>query len=144
MSKQRNLNRIIVEGRLTRDPELSTLPSGTSVCDLRIAVNRGEDKDNNDLGAYYFDVKVWNGQGEACASYLEKGRSVIVEGKLAYREFEKKDGSGKDSRTFIVADPFGVHFGSKPQARAAADETAEAEAAELVGAGAEQTDDIPF
>ena len=74
-----NINRVIITGNLTADPELRSLPSGTSVCKLRVAVNTrrkdgasGEwvDKPN------YFDVTVWGAQGENCAKYLAKGRGV--------------------------------------------------------------------
>ena len=83
-----NINRVILTGNLTADPELSTLPSGTSVCKLRLAVNRrykdsasGEwvEKPN------YFDIKVWGAQGENCATYLSKGRPVAVDGRLEWR-----------------------------------------------------------
>ena len=101
-----NINRVIITGNLTSDPELSSLPSGTSVCKLRVAVNRrykdstsGEwvEKPN------YFDVKVWGAQGENCANYLSKGRGVAVDGRLEWREWEAQDGS-KRQAVEIVAD----------------------------------------
>src|SRR6476469_159605 len=101
-----NLNVVVITGNLTRDPELRSLPSGTSVCDMRIAVNtrrkngatgEWEDKPN------YFDVKVWGAQGENCANYLSKGRPVAVEGRLDWREWEAKDGSGKRQAVSIIA-----------------------------------------
>ena len=101
-----NINRVILTGNLTRDPELRSLPSGTAVCSLRIACNTrrkdasGEwvDKPN------YFDVTVWGKQGENCAQYLSKGRPVAVDGRLEWREWEAQDGSGKRQATEIVAD----------------------------------------
>ena len=93
-----NVNVVVITGNLTRDPELRSTPGGTSVCELRVAVNSrrkdgqtGEwvDKPN------YFDVTVWGAQGENCANYLSKGRPVAVEGRLDWREWEAKDGSGK-------------------------------------------------
>ncbi len=100
-----NINRVILTGNLTADPELSTLPSGTSVCRLRLAVNRrfkdssGEwtEKPN------YFDIKVWGAQGENCANYLSKGRPVAVDGRLEWSEWEGQDGS-KRSKVEVVAD----------------------------------------
>ncbi len=101
-----NINRVILTGNLTSDPELSTLPSGTSVCKLRLAVNRrykdqasGEwvEKPN------YFDIKVWGAQGENCANYLSKGRPVAVDGRLEWREWEAQDGS-KRQAVEVVAD----------------------------------------
>src|SRR4029077_5524395 len=91
---------------LTRDPELRHTGGGTAVCELRVAVNSrrkdgqtGEwvDKPN------YFDVTVWGAQGENCAKYLAKGRPVAVEGRLDWREWEAKDGSGKRQAVSIVA-----------------------------------------
>jgi len=101
-----NINRVIITGNLTADPELSSLPSGTSVCKLRVAVNRRY-KDNAS-GEWiekpnYFDVKVWGAQGENCANYLSKGRGVAVDGRLEWREWESQDGS-KRQAVEVVAD----------------------------------------
>ena len=74
-----NINRVILTGNLTADPELSTLPSGTSVCRLRLAVNRRyKDQSSGEWieKPNYFDIKVWGAQGENCAQYLSKGRPV--------------------------------------------------------------------
>jgi single-strand DNA-binding protein len=96
----------VITGNLTRDPELRHTGGGTPVCELRVAVNSrrkdgqtGEwiDKPN------YFDVTVWGAQGENCANYLSKGRPVAVEGRLDWREWEAKDGSGKRQAVSIVA-----------------------------------------
>jgi len=100
-----NLNRVVLTGNLTRDPELRSLPSGTSVCSLRVACNtrrkgqggEWEDKPN------YFDVTVWGAQGENCARYLSKGRPVGVDGRLEWREWETQDGQKRQS-VEIVAD----------------------------------------
>jgi len=101
-----NINRVILTGNLTRDPELRSLPSGTSVCSLRVAVNTrrkdgqtGEwvDKPN------YFSVTVWGAQGDNCARYLSKGRPVAIDGRLEWREWEAKEG-GKRESIEIIAD----------------------------------------
>ena len=99
-----NINRVIVTGNLTRDPELRTTPGGTSVCKLRIAVNSSrknaagewEDKPN------YFDVTVWGAQGENCSTYLRKGRPVAIDGRLDWHEWEQ-DGN-KRQAVEIIAD----------------------------------------
>ena len=101
-----NINVVVITGNLTQDPELRHSGSGTAVCELRVAVNSrrkdgstGEwvDKPN------YFNVTVWGAQGENCANYLSKGRPVAVEGRLDWREWEAKDGSGKRQAVQIVA-----------------------------------------
>lgn len=101
-----NLNRVIVTGNLTADPVLNSLPSGTSVCDLRIAVN-GRRKDNQS-GQWvdkpnYFNVKVWGAQGENAAKYLAKGRPVAIDGRLDWREWQDKEGNKRQS-VDIIAD----------------------------------------
>ena len=102
-----NINRVVMTGNLTRDPELRSLPSGMSVCSLRIACNtrrknqstgEWEDKPN------FFDVTVWGALGENCARYLTKGRPVAVDGRLEWREYEARDGSGKRQAIDIIAE----------------------------------------
>jgi single-strand DNA-binding protein len=101
----RDIARVTIVGRLTRDPELQQLPSGTSVCKMGVAVNSSF-KDGSGQWqekANFFDVKVWGPQGENCARYLAKGRQVAVDGRLNYDSWEAQDGS-KRSRVDIVAD----------------------------------------
>src|SRR5688572_31076909 len=102
-----NLNRVVLTGNLTRDPELRSTASGMSVCSLRIASNtrrknqstgEWEDKPN------YFDVTVWGAQGENCSRFLSKGRPVAIDGRLDWREWEASDGSGKRQAVQIIAD----------------------------------------
>lgn len=101
-----NINVVVITGNLTKDPELRSTGGGTSVCELRVAVNSrrkdgqtGEwvDKPN------YFNVVVFGAQGDNCANYLAKGRPVAVEGRLDWREWEAKDGSGKRQAVQIIA-----------------------------------------
>lgn len=101
-----NINRVILTGNLTADPDLRSLPSGTAVCKLRIASNTrrkdgqtGEwvDKPN------YFDVTVWGRQGENAAQYLSKGRPVAIDGRLEWREWQDQQGNKRQS-VEIVAD----------------------------------------
>src|SRR3954451_25321565 len=101
-----NINRVVLVGNLTRDPELRTIPSGTSVCKLRIAVNeRAKDSATGQWGgrANYFDVTVGGAQGESCAQYLAKGRHVAVDGRLQWREWDAQDGT-KRQAVEIIAD----------------------------------------
>jgi single-strand DNA-binding protein len=100
-----NINRVIITGNLTRDPELSSLPSGTQVCSLRVACN-GRRK-NNQTGQWedqpnYFDVTVWGAQGENCSRFLSKGRPVAVDGRLRWREWTSKEGEKRQGVDIIA------------------------------------------
>jgi len=100
-----NINRVVLVGNLTRDPELRHTPSGTAVCNLRLAVNT---RRKDETGQWvdkpnYFDITVWGNQGERCAQYLAKGRPVAVDGRLEWREWETPEGN-KRQAVDIVAD----------------------------------------
>ena len=99
-----NVNVVVVTGNLTKDPELRTLPSGTSVCEMRIAVNsRRKDQSGNWIDKpNYFDVTVWGAQGENCATYLAKGRPVAIEGRLDWREWETQEGQKRQAVQIIA------------------------------------------
>jgi single-strand DNA-binding protein len=102
-----NINRVILTGNLTFDPELRSLPSGTSVCRLRVATNTR--KKNGATGewedkANYFDVTVWGAQGENCARYLSKGRPVAIDGRLEWSEWQDKETGKNRSKVEIVAE----------------------------------------
>jgi single-strand DNA-binding protein len=147
-----NINRVILTGNLTRDPELRNLPSGTAVCSLRVAVNTR--RKDNQTGEWvdkpnYFDVTVWGAQGENCAQYLAKGRPVAVDGRLEWREWQDKDGNKRQS-VDIIADSvqfLGSREGSEnggrftPQSDVPAD-TGDFEPAPAGARGPD--DDIPF
>jgi single-strand DNA-binding protein len=99
------INRVVLVGNLTRDPELRHTPSGTAVCNLRLAVNT---RRKDETGQWvdkpnYFDVTVWGNQGERCAQYLAKGRPVAVDGRLEWREWETPEGN-KRQAVDVVAD----------------------------------------
>ena len=101
-----HINRVVISGNLTKDPELRQLPSGNSVCKLRMAVNtRAKDRDSGQWTdkPNYFDVTVWGAQGENCAQFLSKGRPVAVDGRLEWREWQDKDGNKRQS-VDIIAD----------------------------------------
>lgn len=105
------LNKAMVYGNLTRDPELKALPSGMSVCSMSIATNRVyNDRDGKRQEAVdYHNVVVFGKQAENSAKYLTKGNGVYVEGRMQTRSWEK-DGQ-KQYRTEVVADR--VQFGPK-------------------------------
>ena len=93
------LNKVILIGRLTRDPEMRYTPSnGTAVVTFGLAVDRG----GKNAGTDFINIKVWEKQTELCAQYLSKGRLVAVVGRLEIRPYEK-DGQ-KRSFTEVVAE----------------------------------------
>src|SRR5664280_1039415 len=101
-----NINRVVLTGNLTADPDLRSLPSGTSVCELRIACNaRRKDQSSGEWvdKPNYFNVKVWGAQGENAAKYLSKGRPVAIDGRLDWREWETQAGA-KRQAVDIIAD----------------------------------------
>ena len=101
-----NINRVIITGNLTSDPELRSLPSGSSVCKLRVACNtRRKDSASGEWvdKPNYFNVTVWGAQGENCAKYLAKGRGVAIDGRLEWREWETQEGN-KRQAVDIIAD----------------------------------------
>lgn len=154
-----NINRVVLTGNLTTDPELRNLPtSGTSVCKLRVACNtrrKGasgdwEDKPN------FFDVTVWGAQGENCAKYLAKGRPVAIDGRLEWREWET-EGGGKRQAIDIIADSVqflgsprdgggggGESGGFTPRSDVPANTSDFQPVAAGGGGGAPADDDIPF
>jgi single-strand DNA-binding protein len=100
-----NVNRVVVSGNLTRDPELRQLAGGNSVCKLRIAVNtRKKDKDSNQWSDVpnYFDVTVWGAQGENVAKYCQKGSGLLIDGRLEWREWQAQDGQQRQSVEIIA------------------------------------------
>jgi single-strand DNA-binding protein len=148
-----NINRVVLTGNLTKDPELRNLPSGTAVCSLRIATNTRR-KDNTGQWvdkANYFDVTVWGAQGENCAQYLAKGRPVAVDGRLEWREWQDQNGNNRQS-VEIVADS--VQFlggrddagGGNSGQRFAPQSDVPADTGDFQPAGASHgaDDDIPF
>lgn len=111
------LNKAMIYGNLTRDPELKALPSGMNVCSFSIATNRVyNDRDGKRQEAVdYHNIVVFGKQADTCAKYLTKGNGAYVEGRLQTQSWEK-DGQ-KQYRTEIVADR--VQFGPKNSGSAA-------------------------
>src|SRR3954464_11968448 len=141
-----DINRVTLVGRLTRDPELRHLPSGTQVLQMGLAVN-GRQKD--DAGNWtdkpnFFDIKVFGNQAEMLSQHLSKGRRVGIDGRLDWSSWEAQDGT-KRSKVEVVAqsvqflDSRGGSEGGQPQFVPAG---AAAESAEFPASAAD--DDIPF
>jgi single-strand DNA-binding protein len=161
-----NVNVVVITGNLTRDPELRSTGGGTSVCEMRVAVNSR--RKNGQTGqwedkANYFDVVVFGAQADNCAAYLQRGRPVAIEGRLDWREWEAKDGSGKRQAVQVVANTVqflgsrdgggggGVPNGNgggqqQPYNAPASDVPADMSdfSGAPAGGGSNQEDDIPF
>lgn len=107
------LNKAIVIGNLTRDPELRSLPSGIKVCSFSVATNRtwkdknGAKQEETD----YHNVVVFGRQAETVAQYMKKGNSMLVEGRMQTRSWDDKTSGEKKYRTEIIADR--IQFGPK-------------------------------
>ena len=102
------LNRIIVMGRMTRDPELRRTNSGTAVASFTVAVDRDFKSQSGEKETDFIDVVVWRNTAEFVSKYFSKGRMAVVEGRLQLRDWTDKDG-GKRRTAEIVADS--VYFG---------------------------------
>jgi len=107
------LNKVMLYGNLTRDPELKSLPSGNKVCTFGLATNRvykdkaGAKQEQTE----FHNVVLWQRLAELASQYLKKGNGVYVEGRLTTRSWEDANGGGKKYRTEIVADQ--MQFGPK-------------------------------
>lgn len=102
-----NFNKVILAGNLTRDPQLSYLPSNTPVCEFGMAINRkwrGQDGEMRDETCFV-DLRCYGRPAETLNQYMSKGRPLLVEGRLKYDQWEGKDG-GKRSKLYVVVDQF--------------------------------------
>ena len=107
------LNKVILIGNLTRDPELKSLPSGVKVCSFSLATNRVW-KDKNGVrqeSADYHNVVVFGRQAETVAQYMKKGSSILVEGRIQTRSWDDKNSGEKKYRTEVIAER--TQFGPK-------------------------------
>lgn len=132
------LNRVILIGRLTRDPELRYVPSGQPVASFTLAVDRPFVNQQGERGTDFIDIVAWRRLAEQVTQHLSKGRLVAVEGRLQIRSYETQDGQ-KRKAAEVVADA--VRFlDRKPGAEAAAPGAEAAAEAESEQGG----DDVPF
>jgi single-strand DNA-binding protein len=111
-----NINRVVLVARLTRDPELRALPSGTSVCGLRVACNSSHRDAGGELieRPNYFDVSIYGAPGESVSRYMRKGSRVAIDGRLEWREWETAEQERRQAVS-IVADT--VQFLDSPGER---------------------------
>jgi len=98
-------NRVVMVGNLTRDPEFRNLASGQAVCRLGLATNR--QFKNRQTGSMvqevcYIDVDVWGAQAESCRQYLQKGRSVLIEGRLKLDSWEDQTGQKRNKHSIVA------------------------------------------
>lgn len=101
----RSLNKVILIGNLTRDPELRYTPAGTAVCTFGLATNRqwvtdGEKKEDVE----FHRIVAWNKLGELCGQLLKKGRKVYVEGRLQTRKWQGQDGGERTTTEIVISD----------------------------------------
>jgi single-strand DNA-binding protein len=141
-----NVNKVMLLGNLTRDPELRYTPQGSAVCEFALAMNHSYT--NKQSGqkvdeVSYIDIVAWGRTGEICAEYLKKGRQVFVEGRLKQDRWESPEGK-KMSKIRVIAE--NVQFiGARPAGQGGpAGPDAGAAPAEPAGAEAPPDQDVPF
>lgn len=108
-----NLNRVLIGGNLTKKPEITRTTNGSAVCKLSLAYN--EVKKAGEKVTYYFNIVCFGSIAENCEKYLEKGSSVLVEGKIINRSYKANDGSNK---TITEINASSVSFLSRPKSKA--------------------------
>lgn len=135
-----DLNSILIEGNLTRDPVFSTTPNGTAVCNFAVGTHhlyRKEEEQQKETS--FFDVEVWSRLAEICSEYLRKGRGVRVVGRLKQDRWQ--DGEGRPrSRVKIVGEH--VEFRSSPAPKAGGDATDESDEPEVIMQEVAETIDV--
>ncbi|MGH7157787.1 MAG: single-stranded DNA-binding protein [Candidatus Saccharimonadales bacterium] len=156
----KGFNKVILMGNLTRDPEVRTTPSGQSVANFSLAVNRtwkGQDG-NTQEAVSYIDCVAWGKTGEIIAQYVQKGRPLLVSGRLDQRSWDDKESGQKRSKVEVVVEDFnfvgggaggqgGGNFGgsdSSPAPSAKPSGKKDSQAADNFGDEPINLDDIPF
>jgi single-strand DNA-binding protein len=130
------MNHITIMGRLTRDPEMRTTPTGVEVCTFSVAVDRGRKNQDGTRTADFFDCEAWRQQAAFVHTYFKKGQRIAVEGAMEFREYEK-DGI---KRRVAELKASRVHFCESSQR---ATSTASAPAS-MPAASDDDDDDLPF
>ncbi len=103
-----NLNRVLLIGNLTRDPELRVTPKGTAICQFGLAISRSFKDESGQVReeATFVDIEAWGKQGETIAKYCTKGRPLFVEGRLRFDQWEDKATQQKRSKLKVVLENF--------------------------------------
>ena len=141
-----NLNRVLLMGRLTRDPDLRYTKDGTAICKFGLAVNRTFGTgDQRKEKSTFVDVTMWQRKAEVVAEYFKKGSPIFIEGRLELDQWENEQ-KEKRSKLYVVAENF--EFLERGSKSATAQEDAPAGAASESGSDADlpapKEDDIPF
>ena len=132
------LNKIVLMGRLTRDPDLRRTQSGTAVASFTLAVDRDYKPQDGERETDFIDIVAWRGTGEFVSKYFTKGRMAVVEGRLQVRDWKDKDGAKRRS-TEVIAD--NVYFGDSKRSESG---TQEAPAGEFQELPEEEKGELPF
>lgn len=102
------LNHIVLQGRLTRDPELRYTQRGTAVCSFTLAVERDVAAEGGERKADFIDCTAWSGSADYVSKYFKKGSAAIVSGRLEIRDWTDRDGNKRRSAAVVAAS---VYFG---------------------------------
>jgi single-strand DNA-binding protein len=142
-----NLNKVLLLGNVTRDPEVRYTPKGSAVCDLGVAVNRAYTTDSGEKReeVTFVDVTLWGRTAEVASEYLKKGRPVFIEGRLQMDTWDDKQTGQKRTRLRVVAENMQL-LGGRPSG--GADTTGESRQSSAPpkksGAPEPDEDEIPF
>lgn len=146
----KGFNKVVLMGNLTRDPETRTTPSGQSVTQFALAVNRtwkGADGQQQEVVSF-IDCVAWGKAGEIIAQYMSKGRSLLVSGRLDQRSWEDKETGGKRSKVEVVVEDFnfvdGGQSGDRGDGASASAPRTSSTATKKPSAPAEDIDDQPI
>ena len=137
------MNKIMLIGNLTRDPELRSTSSGVTVCSFTIAVNRRFAQQGGERQTDFFRINAWRQLGETCARYLAKGRKVAVIGELQARSYQGNDGATRMSLD-VSADEVEFLSPRQQEEGGAPAQRQNAAPPDLAGFTDIQSDDIPF
>lgn len=143
------MNRCVILGNLTRDPELKTTTSGKSVCNFTVAVSRRFSNQSGEREADFIPVVVWAKQAENCAKYLRKGSQCAVAGSIQVRNYEAKDGSRRYV-TEVIADE--VQFLARTASSASSENSSQNQDSQYQDGGSQSApsdmqeinEDLPF
>ena len=142
-----NLNKVLLLGNVTRDPEVRYTPKGSAVCDLGIAVNRTYTTDSGEKReeVTFVDVTLWGRTAEVASEYLKKGRPVFIEGRLQMDTWDDKQTGQKRTRLRVVAENMQLLGGRSPGGAESPGESRQTSAPPKKSVPSEpDEDEIPF